>query len=165
MISFLLFFCLITCNTAEKKIRSDENSDKLIKDLKFLSGRLPGENWQQHLPPKFTAYQSFETKDQLRKCILLLKYQKGDRQKMNLFLANLKINFSATSEISTGILKTEAGQWQTITIRSNKFISRVYALQMADIIIWVQFTAPNANAFAIYIVDAERYIQNFLLGS
>ena len=146
-------------------VRSEDENRIYIqqpeKNPEFIIGRLPGKSWREHNPPKFKADQSFETIDSLRKSVLAV-YKNGKDSTIEKLFFSLKSKYSdGKYQIEESIFNSHEGDWKTLTIAGKSFISRVYAIRKAEILIWVQFTSPDTVNFALYSSDAQRYINNF----
>ena len=125
----------------------------------YLMGRLPGERWVEHNPPKMNARQSFEGYDRYRPCILGL-FSRVDSQSGEDFLTDLASKLSNAKAVRQPVLKTGEGDWANLTFETSGSFARIYALQKAGQIYWIQLTSRDPDVQALCLPDTVRYIKN-----
>lgn len=135
------------------------------QDPAYITGRLPGEGWIEHNPARFHSLQSFETRDSLDKCVLVLKryQQEGaetEKEFIDTMLNRLKV---AREHRRYSSYENKEGRWQQVTLRSDhdETVIVFYVIAKNSFFYTVQYIAANANVYALYKKDVKRYVDNF----
>lgn len=156
MIVFLFFFSL--CNEY-RRVRIRINNPK--QNPQMVRGRLPGESWIEHNPPKFNALQSFEMNSKIYRVILTLNYAESElNDKKFLMKIITSQDLSSNYTVETP-LPTREGSWQRIYAETETLYVRLYGIKKKDKIFWIQFISDNKDTMANLTPDVHRYVEDF----
>lgn len=127
----------------------------------YLQGKLPGERWVEHNPPRYGALQSFELRISTGAFFFLSRGQKEVTLKEQLNKL-IKARKASPKEIKQEEnLPGENLIWLRYTISQKNGITRFYLTKTDDQnVFWVIFFANSAENFAIYAPDIHSFVKN-----
>lgn len=159
---FWIIIAISFCQSPDLSERAPVNNLQAISRPIYLMGRLPGDHWKEHNPPRMKARQSFWGYDEFTPCILALYSKKNEHQDAKSFVKDFTDRISNTHVIKEEPFHTGEGDWVVVSLKpkSSNGIARIYSIQKDELVYWVQLSAPNWARFSICVPDTKTYIRN-----
>lgn len=165
---FYVYFLIIPlifiqCSSGKKVEGVPHYVKKPVENPLYLTGRLPGKEWKEHDPARFSSNQSFEASYGWEKALLFVKLennQQSAKAYSDYVYENMKKNVSL-DYYNVETFETAEGIWLKSIFASKNGFYDLYVTRKKDYLVSVHYIATSDDTYHHFSKDAANYIKNF----